>query len=525
MKKIYSVLYILIGLLILDLLFVLFVKNTLYILVTSAVGLGVAVFLAFMAYIFIIKPISLLKSKTSQTDKLDIVDLSELDSGARLKRMNLSLGLLFEKLRIKLEELLNGIRGTAVDNSTFARNLTSFSKDFSEMSNSLKKVNASVQNISAAIEELNASIEEISSSSQTLAKSAQDLSETANGVSGNASKGEGALKDTGKKMDDFKVKVKQISDQAGALTNYVNLINQAVAIISNISDQTNLLALNAAIEAARAGDAGKGFAVVADEIRKLAEESKNAALKIGDNLKDVISGIGDISKNISNVNEQLEGILKNNEETTSTVISILDSVTSMNSPISGIAASSEELSASSEEMTAASKNITDMSTEVSSSMGLIEEKIDGISSKLGDLVSNAQKSIEETHKIFEGLTAYTIYSKAEVAAQLQEAINSHRSWLNKLESAVQNEKIVDLEIDPHRCNFGILLYSLTPPNEIKGEWKRVEELHTNVHKYGGKVLEALADKNISNARENLSHAQSNANDLIKLLEELQGKLK
>lgn len=57
-------------------------------------------------------------------------------------------------------------------------------------------------------------------------------------------------------------------------------IGQIVDTISGIAGQTNLLALNAAIEAARAGEQGRGFAVVAEEVRKLAEQSQDAAKKI-----------------------------------------------------------------------------------------------------------------------------------------------------------------------------------------------------------------------------------------------------
>jgi methyl-accepting chemotaxis protein len=61
----------------------------------------------------------------------------------------------------------------------------------------------------------------------------------------------------------------------------MHTITSKITVVDQIATQTNLLALNAAIEAARAGEHGKGFAVVAEEVRRLSEQSRQAAREIG----------------------------------------------------------------------------------------------------------------------------------------------------------------------------------------------------------------------------------------------------
>lgn len=57
-------------------------------------------------------------------------------------------------------------------------------------------------------------------------------------------------------------------------------VKRASQAIDNIARTTNMLALNAAIEAQKAGEAGQTFAVVAAEVKKLALDSRSAAVEI-----------------------------------------------------------------------------------------------------------------------------------------------------------------------------------------------------------------------------------------------------
>jgi methyl-accepting chemotaxis protein len=87
-----------------------------------------------------------------------------------------------------------------------------------------------------------------------------------------------------------------IAGFAGAMEQ----VRRASQSIDNIARTTNMLALNAAIEAEKAGEAGKTFAVVAAEVKKLALDSRSAAVEITGTVNSLASEAEKLAGEIGN---------------------------------------------------------------------------------------------------------------------------------------------------------------------------------------------------------------------------------
>ncbi|SDE98380.1 methyl-accepting chemotaxis protein [Sporomusa acidovorans] len=229
----------------------------------------------------IAKPIQKLEMAAKRIADGDISNTTlDINSNDEIGRLGQS----FEQMAGNLRSLIQKIHGATEQVAASSQELTASSEQSAQAAN---QIAVSITNVAAgtseqvvAAKDTTTVVEQMSAAIEQIAANANQVADYSAQAAQKAQDGDKAVEKAVEQMGNIEETVNASAQVVAKLGERSKEIGQIVDTISGIAGQTNLLALNAAIEAARAGEQGRGFAVVAEEVRKLAEQSQEAAKKI-----------------------------------------------------------------------------------------------------------------------------------------------------------------------------------------------------------------------------------------------------
>ncbi len=229
----------------------------------------------------IIKPIQKLSATANRVAAGDLSDVGEKQAA------NDEIGQLataFSTMSSNLHNLMVQVMQSAETLASSSEELTASAEQSaqgaSQTALNITAVAAGTEQQTGAIHQATAVVERMASEINHVADNVGIVEVTSGKAAGAAQEGGEAVEAAVRQMVAIETKVTHSAQIVVKLGERSKEIGQIVDTIAGIASQTNLLALNAAIEAARAGEQGRGFAVVAEEVRKLAEQSQEAAKQI-----------------------------------------------------------------------------------------------------------------------------------------------------------------------------------------------------------------------------------------------------
>jgi methyl-accepting chemotaxis protein len=306
-----------------------------------------------------------------------------------------ALGRAFAEMRDRLRDMIGQISEGSDTVSTASQDMAQTGQQaglaVGEIANAVGSVAEGAESQVRALERVRGLTSSVAAAAQSSAQDAEETAEAARQARELAGEGAEAVTRATEAIQAVQASTVEITQTISELGAMSDQIGGIVDTITAIAEQTNLLALNAAIEAARAGEQGRGFAVVAEEVRKLAEESQEAAASIGGLVTQIQAGTGKAVQVVNDGSRQTDHSVETVEQARASFLRIDSGVQDMSERVERIAEALRSFVSSGAEMQSGLEEVLAVAEQSSASAEEVSATTEETSASTQQIAASAQE--------------------------------------------------------------------------------------------------------------------------------------